>query len=148
MAFEMHAVDSLEYVHLVFAPETTLRDLEESRGAVLEELTARQWHSVLLDSSQMMSTFSPIDIYTVTSSLGESFGAHIRMALVIRPDQLENGTFSETVAQNRGFQLRCFVDRSPAQQWLADSQAECEAVDVHSNDGWVPNPPPWSDRSS
>lgn len=106
---------------LVYTGEVIENDFNNSRDEVELTLTNSGWNKLLVDATKGLSRASVIEDYKFVSDLRSRLPAGIRIALVLRPDQLGPSQFVEDVAQNRGLNLQLFEERSEALHWLLDS---------------------------
>lgn len=79
-----------------------------------------QLRALLVDLRQARAAFSTSDILDLTASHLERFPLGTRHAVVYAADTApaEDARFVETVAFNRGLQLRMYTDIAAARRWL------------------------------
>lgn len=71
----------------------------------------------VFDVPGRLPTFAAYDIASDPESLG--FNHRYKVALVYTyQERFDSNLFSETVAVNRGFKVKAFIDESDAQNWL------------------------------
>lgn len=84
---------------------------------------------VLLDLHQADIRATVADVYESTKALSKAFHPATWHAVVTPPtDPGDLGRFHETVAVNRGLQLRLFARRNEAEAWLREPLVAREAV--------------------
>ena len=94
-----------------------------SYGAEALELAAQHnCHRFLIDQTQSIITEETTRIFEFVTEL-EKLGLQRtdKVAVVIARD-IANHLFFETVARNRGYNLRYFYDVAPALKWLEQTQ--------------------------
>ena len=121
MAYAVELVKDAKYVSVVLTGEVTRNDVENARDEANLTLTANGWNRLLVDVTRGNRKLSVAEDFEFTSEHQSSFPAGVRMALVVRPDELEYFRFIENVAQNRGVNMKLFLDKIQALNWLLDS---------------------------
>lgn len=88
---------------------------------IRKECGARQCALLLVDlltlKNQEISTFERYRMGLGAASLASGIR---RLAALARPDQIDPQRFGETVARNRGMNIRVFTDLGTAQSWLLE----------------------------
>ena len=120
MAYGVELVKDAKYVRVALTGELTRNDLENAREETIRALTANGWNRLLVDVTRGNRKLSVAEDFEFTSEHQSSFPAGVRTALVIRPDELEYFRFTENVAQNRGVNMKLFLDKIQALNWLLD----------------------------
>ena len=121
MANTVELVKDAKYVRVVLTGEVTRNDLENARDKANRALTACGWNRLLVDVTQGNRKLSVAEDFEFTTEHQSSFPMGIRMALVVRPDELGYFRFTENVAQNRGVNMKLFLDKIQALNWLLES---------------------------
>ncbi|HEY7840672.1 MAG TPA: hypothetical protein VIC61_03815 [Gammaproteobacteria bacterium] len=96
--------------------------LAESRAAQAEALAVvveRNLPRVLIDVTGVTNDLSIIEMFIVSSEIDRPELPRPRGALLVRADQQPRGKFLETIADNRGLEIRSFTDRAEALAWLS-----------------------------
>jgi len=91
--------------------------------SVLDAAATASCTYILCDESALDSSLSTFDIFESAKSMAENAPRGLKLAIVWHPQQLDNGQFWETVAVNRGFLARVFLDSEDAEEWLDVSDA-------------------------
>jgi hypothetical protein len=88
--------------------------------AVYEAALARETPKVLIDVREMQGQLSILDSYLVVTQVFEKLrrGPLHKAAIVDVQISSRRGWFIETVARNRGFNIRVFADPEQALAWL------------------------------
>jgi hypothetical protein len=104
------------------------RDHQREAARIMRNSRLR---ALLVDLRQARAAFSTSDILELTASHLERFPLGTRHAVVYAADTApaEDARFVETVAFNRGLQLRMYTDIAAARRWLLQRPGE-------------PDPPP------
>ncbi|MDM7926783.1 MAG: hypothetical protein QUS35_12275 [bacterium] len=95
-----------------------LEDVEAYSRAVLAEAVASGCTKVICDETELVYSLNLVDTY----ELAEFISAHApgvgRAAVVCNPGQIQDASFWENVAVNRGLQVRVFPDLNSAETWM------------------------------
>ncbi|HET6600136.1 MAG TPA: hypothetical protein VFG60_09245 [Burkholderiaceae bacterium] len=114
------------YIEVVHRDLLTRTELEDARVQTARLLAENGLVRLLIDGRQAdMSAVSHLDVFEFTSGHAAelpSIGL-LRMALLVAEAQAEVARFVETVAQNRGVNLRLFFDVNEAQAWITGQDA-------------------------
>ena len=103
--------DADDETRLADATYAEIEKHEPSR--VLVDYTKTEFRSSLLDQAKQvthMSTNLPADL------------RWLRLAIVVRPEDLPVNEFWQHYANNRGYQWRTYTDRSQAEAFLTDEE--------------------------
>lgn len=97
-------------------------DLDEvSRYArEITELCKKHSHSnILIDETNRQYILGEVlDLYKLANFLKTLDIATLRIAIVCQPEYLEHIRFFETTANNRGMNIKFFLESNRAKQWL------------------------------
>jgi len=116
-----------------FIQSTPTGDLDmkaSKQGCADIAATGRDLHdyTILIDLRDVTSRLSTADVYELASELveyGQTFRR--RTAVLARPeDNNDQATFFETVARNRGFQIRIFTVFEDAIRWISSATEPAE----------------------
>lgn len=110
------------YVEVVHCEVLTRAELEDARTRSARLLAEHGLVRLLVDGRAAdVGTIGSLDIFEFTSGHPTELPSigRLRMALVVPHEHAEFARFVETVAQNRGVNLRLFFDLSEARAWLA-----------------------------
>jgi hypothetical protein len=98
-----------------------LDELPPLLDSIRKECAARKCVLLLVDllvlQNGEISTFERYKMGMAAASLAGGVG---RMATLARPDQIDPQRFGETVARNRGMNVRIFEDEKAALSWLLE----------------------------
>lgn len=118
MSYTMDLVKDAKYISLVFMGEVTMNDVENARNEVDIKLTSSSWNRLLVDLSRSNLRLSFFEHFKFTSEHQSHFPKGGRLALVVRPEEMEYYKFIEDVSQNRGVNLKLFSEKGQACNWL------------------------------
>ena len=116
-SIEYHPDNS--YVRLTLQGEASLAEFEQARSDARNQLARHQTNCLLVDSRQLTTTITTFELFQFNSSHGTNHPQGVRIAGLVRDDQMEDGLFSENVAQNRGVMMKMFTDSETAVAWLS-----------------------------
>ncbi len=88
--------------------------------AVLEMALARGVERVLCEETELEYALGTFSIYEAAKFIAEVVPKVCRVAIVCSPRDLQSGAFWETVAVNRGLNVRVTTDLDLARVWIAE----------------------------
>jgi len=86
--------------------------------AVIEQAVRHQASRILADETALVYRIGTFDLFASAKVLAENTPHITQSALVVNPDQVKDAQFFETVAVNRGLDVRMFTDIDQARKWL------------------------------
>ena len=120
MTFDVAFVGDAGYVYLTLSGAITDTELKAARGEANAELDAHGCRRLLVDATAITRMQPIVDDFEFTTEHNKTLPPGTRHAVVIRSEHREHMQFVEDVAQNRGIDLRLFMDRSRAIDWLVE----------------------------
>ena len=120
MAIEFHC--TIENTLLLVKTSGYDESLEEVQQYGLALIQACQEHGVtrvLCDESELEYRLGTLDIFESAAFMSQAAPEVARAAIVCNPRHAADAQFWETVAVNRGLQVRFFPDIEKARAWLA-----------------------------
>lgn len=118
----MYTINILEKDGIVKASTTddvTATDMNETRQTISRICKEQRLTKVLVDDRAVTSIPSFEDLYQFGSTfLDSGFPLFIRIAHVVNGETLSDNEFLETVAVNRGANVKTFQDIDAAIEWL------------------------------
>lgn len=84
---------------------------------------------ILCDERNLEYALGTTDTYDAAKQIAMNVPRVARVAIVCRPEFLSDGKFWETVAVNRGLQVRIDTDFERARHWLEESRHQPGAMD-------------------
>ena len=113
---QIHEADGC--VEVVHHGLTTRDELEDVRGEIDLLLGKTGNTCVLIDSRDAdLGLLRVVDTYEFSSTFPRR--PRVRVAVVVAPTQADQSLFMETVARNRGTNIRVFFDLDKARRWLS-----------------------------
>jgi hypothetical protein len=111
--------DESRFVWAQFDGTWNLDEFSEPVESIRKECGARKCGLLLVDlhvlKNQELTTFERYKMGLAAASLVSGVR---RLAALARADQIDPERFGETVARNRGMNVRVFADLGTAQSWL------------------------------
>lgn len=103
----------------------TREQLEAARQHAADLLAKTKFSCLLVDGREAnIGPLTMADNYEFSATHGTVLGGlrSVRIAVVVAPEHVADSVFSETVARNRGTDLRVFVEPEAARMWLRGSR--------------------------
>jgi hypothetical protein len=116
-SIEHHADSS--YVKLTLQGNASLAEFEEARSGARDQLARLKIGCILVDARQLDNMVTTLELFQFHSSHNQKLPHGVRIAGLVRSDQMEDGLFAENVAQNRGVMMKMFTDDQTALAWLS-----------------------------
>ena len=120
ITYEIHVEGDIVRVKASGIDES-LREVQDYGMAIVEAAVASQNPRVLCDERELDYALDTLDTYDCAAFLA-SHVTHpqAKIAIVPKPEHLDDASFWEDVAVNRGLTVRMFRDMEEAEAWLAD----------------------------
>ncbi|MDJ0834106.1 MAG: STAS/SEC14 domain-containing protein [Gammaproteobacteria bacterium] len=118
MSFTCELNQDHEYVICVMSDKMTLDDHNQVREQAAVLLKQQGWNRLLVDARQIDAKMSLTEDYQFTESHRSNLPVTIHLAVIHRPEETERFRFIETVAVNRGQNMKIFTDADAAITWL------------------------------
>ena len=110
-------------VFIAFEGELTTREAKLAHQEVSALMRAKQWNRVVVDLTQLESVPTAYELLTLSEMVFLNLPRSTWIALVVRQNQTKHAWVIESIAQNRGVNLRCFDDAENANAWVKTSPA-------------------------
>jgi hypothetical protein len=133
MPWDVRYIEESNVVETRYSGRLTTDELHEVVVATFELAKARRTHMYLGDCSELGAPDSLLDIYSLVKfyeTLPVDPGAKEALVLPATQAVQDDLGFYETVAQNRGFNVRLFTEREQALAWLTGRDDQLSAGDV------------------
>ena len=122
MEFKISVMRGETYVHSRVCEPLTEEVLTELMSATAQKADEWGFNKFLVDLREaplLVHTVSNYEFaYDKSKRLGFKVGS--KHALIVRPDDLSEFGFVETVFNNAGFRLRVFLEETDAIEWLEE----------------------------
>jgi hypothetical protein len=102
----------------VFGKNNTLPQVKDFIMQMLATNVATGCHKVLCDLTELEYTPETIDVFESAKFYTDIARSDTVVALLIKSEQADPAVFWETVANNRGLNVKTFTDVSEAEVWL------------------------------
>ncbi len=122
MPYSIELMADRKYVSLVMTGNLTKKDFENSREEIANLLADHNLSWLLVDGAQGAKEISLSEDFQFIKDLKLHFPVDVRIALVVSSDEFQNNRFVEDVSQNRGINLKAFMDKSQAVDWLVGGE--------------------------
>jgi hypothetical protein len=122
MAYDYKIEDKQQYIRVEISgmrrPGKQVKDIVPIWSEVTQTCKEKNIHK-LLAILKLTGDVSVVGSYTIVNS-ADSFGWHpnLRVALIDLGEEGQNNLFTETVAVNRGYQLKVFRNEQDGLNWL------------------------------
>jgi hypothetical protein len=133
MPWNVRYIEEPNVVETRYSGRLTTDELREVVVATYELAQARGTHLFLGDCSELGAPDSLLDIYSLVKfyeTLPVDAGAKEALVLPAAQAVQHDLGFYETVAQNRGFNVRLFTDWEQALAWLTGRDGQAPSGDV------------------
>jgi hypothetical protein len=127
MGLQINIENHDEYLYSVVKGEYDFEAIKKIYLLVLEESVKLSKPRVIFDARLIIGIGTLMDRYEFATWLVEVQKSSIRVVFLGLPEQLTPDRFAETVAVNRGVQMKVVTTMDDALQWLGVA----EAVSVH-----------------
>ena len=101
--------------------DDSLEDVTGYGLAVIQAARANGCNRVLCEEQQLRYRLGTLDIHRSAAFMAEQAPDVARVAIVPPPEAADDAHFWETVAVNRGLQVRMFRDPEQARAWVTQA---------------------------
>lgn len=124
MNYSEERIENPDFLHLRLSGTWSRDTSRRAMSTILQYLESSGHRLLLLDDTELDSSDdTTLDyeegIYMATQLQGRCS----RVAIVVKPAEVEMNDFFETVCRNRGLQLSIFGDVAAASRWLLQPRA-------------------------
>ena len=109
--------DGVLYVK-VSGEDDSVDDVIGYGQAVIQQALQHNATRILSDETDLVYRIGTFDVFASAKALAENAPRIVRAALVVNPVQIKDARFFETVAINRGLDVRMFTSFEEAKTWL------------------------------
>ena len=117
------------YLEVRVSGDFRLERFKRQIETILQTAKDRGLGKILVDVTRMVrfESLNTTDRFEMSSHAARLAGTSVAIAMLGKPVQLDRERFGERVAQNRGLNVRVFVDEAAAVAWLTAPDAEPKA---------------------
>lgn len=116
---------NLQIIEVAYSGITTANDLQESTSDLIALEREKGLNRFLVDTTEMVYSGSLVDVYNLVSKqyIQEGADRNGRVAVILPTFSRDKETvnFYETVCKNRGWNVKVFLARQEAVNWLTSS---------------------------
>lgn len=109
-----------DYLEITISGEFT-KDIPEKVNPefIMKECKKREINKVLMNGFYVTGNISTLERFNIAKVYAKSFsGSNIKFSMVANTEIINPNSFFETVASNRGVNVRVFTDLDEARKWL------------------------------
>lgn len=121
MSWQVSYLADQQVVEMLFEGQVTRSEMHACIAATLEAGRVQGSKRLLCDASALTGGHTVFDLYALAENLHAlDVPPGLREAIVLptRAERAAEASFWENTCANRGFEVRCFVDRATAMAWL------------------------------
>ncbi len=118
MSYTIELASNDGYVCLTHTDDVSVKEFERGREEVIDVIKSIKHKRLLVDTRCITSKIKIGDHYSFTSSHPGVLPIGIKIALLVRFDDMKSGKFAEDIAFNRAINLRTFNEKNEALKWL------------------------------
>jgi hypothetical protein len=123
MSYTVQYEEEEKFVYIKYSKKVDVAVLQKGSREAIKLAAKHQCRKILIDAQEMDFSLSTIDIYQLPKTFsdvmvaeGENIWSYTR-ALVV-PQIMKDHHFLETVAKNRGHNVKVFENTKDASEWL------------------------------
>jgi hypothetical protein len=125
MCLQIDYTETEAYLEVSLQGMLTDENNQRAVREIIDRFCCSSHHRLLVDEYGLQSHLSFLSNYEAGKlAAGMLRNKRHRVAIVSRDDLVENDRFFETVAVNHGSNIRVFIEKSDALQWLINPQPE------------------------
>ncbi len=119
MPEEVTVRDDLQVIQVTSCDDVTMEEFTKTLSSILKIRKDRGLTKVFVDGTAVTSYPSTFPVFEFGSQVAASLRG-MRVAIVATPDKRDESSFFETVARNRGVNVRIFNSPDTALAWLTE----------------------------
>ena len=100
--------------------DESLKEVLDYGMAVYQTAIMNKCNRILCDETKLEYRLNTLETFKSAEFISESVPSLARVALVCKPENINDASFWETVAVNRGLQVRVFTDSEKARKWVSE----------------------------
>ncbi len=121
MSYDMKTIPEDGYLHVIVTGDNTPEDVRGYLSRIPRACTEHGFSRVLIEENLTGPSFGVVDVFDVVSKASVGVAPGIRRIAFVdtNPEhRSSNIRFAETVAVNRGVNVRVFPDVASAVEWI------------------------------
>lgn len=118
MSYSINPVKNDQCVYVTYEGKMTLFEIMSSRYEANELLSVKRWNRLVVNIAELRFTPTTLELIDLASDLSSDLPRSTRIALVVRPDQVEHAKLAERVARIEDMLLTYFFDAEEATAWV------------------------------
>ena len=118
MSYCVNPVEADRCVFVSYEGEMPSVELSAARREAHGVLGQQQWNRMLIDVTQLQSIPTPAQLFDHTKAISSEVPRGARVALLVRPDQVQSARLVERIARSDGVFLAYFLDPDKARAWV------------------------------
>ena len=119
MPEEVTVREDLQVIQVTSCDDVTTEDFNNTLNSILKILEDRSLTKVFVDGTAVTSYPPTFPVFDFGSKVAESLRG-VRVAIVATRNRLNESSFFETVARNRGGNVKIFDSPDTALAWLSE----------------------------
>lgn len=118
MSYFINPVADARCVFVSYAGVMPSAELSAARREANGVLDQQHWKRIVVDLAQLQSLPTPAQLFDHTKAIASEVPREVRVALLVRPDQVQAARLVERIARNDGVFLAYFLDPDKARAWV------------------------------
>jgi len=126
MSYTVTYIKQKHYLHACIVADSTREDVLNSLIEIQKTCLKDKCRRVLIEEDYIGPTISTFDIFSIIEQISPGISPDIQQIAFVDANKrhVDAVHFAETVAVNRGVNIRIFTDNKDAAAWLSSSVAE------------------------
>ena len=122
MAYFIKPIEEERCVSLAYEGKMPPWEIAAARHEAYGVLNARRWSRIMVDLTRLRSVPTSPQLFDFAKGFAGQVPLDVRIALVVRPEQVRDANLVEKVARKDGVFLSYFVAHGKAALWMQRSQ--------------------------
>lgn len=118
MAHSINPINEGQCLALTYTGEIAPLEVVAARYAITEMLETKNWNRLMLDVTSLSATQTALVLFDLAGGAFAGVPQNTRIAIVVRPDEMQRARILETPPQENGVAIAIFQDPSNATCWL------------------------------
>lgn len=108
-----------KYYEFILEGEFNAENVNQQITQIAEICKKNRINKIMAVLTELSGDISTVDRYSIGKH-GASYYLGVKVAVILREDQFKEDLLAETVARNRGLNVKDFTSRVNAEKWLID----------------------------